>query len=158
MWVTSNSHDHAGPRNNPLKGGKKKNPSWASPCRIGKSHPRGRSFNQGRGKPRPWLKFLPLGWDFPILHGHSWWILKSHSGTLKIGYRLSRCWVGGGGGGAGAHTAWQTSLLHMKILNKTKSPLFVICACVCMCLCFQRQFFRFYCYYSRCLFSFRHGT
>ena len=39
------------------------------PCRTRKSHPRGRNFNQG-----PWLKFLPLGWDFPILHGHSWWI------------------------------------------------------------------------------------
>ena len=23
---------------------------------------------------RPWLKFLPQGWDFLILHGHSWWI------------------------------------------------------------------------------------
>ena len=43
--------------------------------RIGKSHPGGRKFNQGLGKPRPWLKFLPLGGDFPILHGHSWWIL-----------------------------------------------------------------------------------
>ena len=39
------------------------------PCRIGKSHPRGRNFYQGRGFPRPWLKFRPRGWDLPILHG-----------------------------------------------------------------------------------------
>ena len=49
------------------------NPSWVSLCRIGKSHPRGRNFNLG--KPHPWLKFLPLGWEFLILHGLSWWIL-----------------------------------------------------------------------------------
>ena len=43
------------PRNKPLKGGRE---------RIHR-------------EPRPWLKLLhvPLGWDFPILHGHSWWIL-----------------------------------------------------------------------------------
>ena len=51
-----------------------KNPSGSSPCRIEKSHPQGRNFKQELGKPRPWLKFL-LGWDFPILLGHSWWIL-----------------------------------------------------------------------------------
>ena len=39
------------------------------PCRIGKSHPRGRNFIQGRGLPRPWLKFRSRRWDFPILHG-----------------------------------------------------------------------------------------
>ena len=39
------------------------------PCRIEKSHPRGRNLNNGRGLPSPWLKFLPRGWDFPILHG-----------------------------------------------------------------------------------------
>ena len=38
LWETSITYDHASPRNNPLKGGKKKkNSSWASPCRIGKS-------------------------------------------------------------------------------------------------------------------------
>ena len=31
------------------------------PCRIGKSHPRGRKFYQGRGLPSPWLKFRPRG-------------------------------------------------------------------------------------------------
>ena len=39
-----------------------------------KNHPRGRNFNQGLGKSRPWLKFLPLWWAFPVLHGHSRWI------------------------------------------------------------------------------------
>ena len=39
------------------------------PCKIGKSHPGGRNFEQGRGLPSPWLKFLPRGLDFPILHG-----------------------------------------------------------------------------------------
>ena len=42
------------------------------PCRIGKSHPRGRNFNKGLGLLSPWLKFLPEGFYFPILHalGH----------------------------------------------------------------------------------------
>ena len=33
------------------------------PCRIGKFHPRGKTFNQNRG-----LRFLSRGWDFPILY------------------------------------------------------------------------------------------
>ena len=37
--------------------------------------PSGSEFNQGLGKPRPWFKFRPLGWDISILHGHSWWIV-----------------------------------------------------------------------------------
>ena len=78
IWETSISYDYADTRNNPLKVGRKiikNNPSWASPCRIGNSPPWGMNFNQGFGKSRCWLKFLPRGWDFPILHGHSWWIL-----------------------------------------------------------------------------------
>ena len=55
------------------------------PCRIGKSHPRGGNFNQGQG----WLKSLPGGWNFPILHG------LAHDGfspTFKrIIPRTSRC-------------------------------------------------------------------
>ena len=43
-------------RNNPPKGGRKKNPSWASSCRLGKSHSQGRNFNQGLGK-------LIRGWN-----------------------------------------------------------------------------------------------
>ena len=38
-------------------------------------------FNHGLGKPRPWLKFGPRGWDFPIIHGHSWWILIIYYGV-----------------------------------------------------------------------------
>ena len=33
-----------------------------------------RLWNQGPRKPRPWLKFLPIGWDISTLHGHSLWI------------------------------------------------------------------------------------
>ena len=33
------------------------------------------NFNQGLCKPRAWLKFLQGGWNFPILHGYSRWIL-----------------------------------------------------------------------------------
>ena len=44
----------------------KKNRSWARPCNIGKSYPRGRNFNQA--------EIPTLGRDIPILHGHSWWI------------------------------------------------------------------------------------
>ena len=62
------------------------------PCRIGKSHSKGQNFYQGRGLLSPWLKFLPWGWDFPILHGlahdglffsHFYWTLnlKSDSAT-----------------------------------------------------------------------------
>ena len=49
--------------------------------------------------------------------------------------------VGGGGGGVGgrgvAYAAVQTTVLLMKRLNQTESPIFVI-LCV---LCFQRQSF-----------------
>ena len=49
--------------------------------------------------------------------------------------------VGGAGAGAGAYAASQTTMLHMKRLSQTESPIFVI-LCV---LCFQRQsFFEFY--------------
>ena len=41
------------------------------------------------------------------------------------------------GGGRGAYSASQTTMLHMKRLNQTESPIFVI-LCV---LCFQRQYF-----------------
>ena len=58
MWETSISYDHVGPRNNPLKSGwKRSHHVRASPCRIGKSYPRGRNFNQGLGKSR-WNSFL----------------------------------------------------------------------------------------------------
>ena len=40
-------------------------------------------------------------------------------------------------GGGGAYAASQTTVLHMKKLNQTESPIFVI-LCV---LCFQRQSF-----------------
>ena len=41
----------------------------------------------------------------------------------------------GGGRGGGAYAASQTTVLHMKRLNQTESPIFVI-----LCgLCFQRQ-------------------
>ena len=43
--------------------------------------------------------------------------------------------MGGGGGDGGAYVASQTIVLHMKRLNQTESPNFVI-LCV---LCFQRQ-------------------
>ena len=64
IWDTYISHDHADPGNNPLKGGEKKNPSWASPCRIGESHPQVRNLNQGLAKPRPWprLRFPCPAW------------------------------------------------------------------------------------------------
>ena len=80
MLETSVSHDHAlGPLVHLKR--EKKNPSRVSPYRIGKSHPWVRNFNHGLGKPCPWLKFLPIGWDFPILHGHSWWVLTFREGT-----------------------------------------------------------------------------
>ena len=41
------------------------------------------------------------------------------------------------GGGGGAYAASQITVLHMKGLNQTESPIFVI-LCV---LCFQRQSF-----------------
>ena len=40
-----------------------KNPSWVS-MQDREISPEGRNFNQGRGLPSSWLKFLPLGWDF----------------------------------------------------------------------------------------------
>ena len=55
----------------------------------------------------------------------------------------NRGWGGGGGvgkwvgGGGGAYAALQTTVLHMKRLSKTESPIFVL-LCV---LCFQRQSF-----------------
>ena len=45
----------------------------------------------------------------------------------------------GGRWGVGDYAASQTILLHMKRLNKTESPIFVL-LCV---LCFKRQHFRF---------------
>ena len=41
----------------------------------------------------------------------------------------------GGGGGEGAYAASQTTVVHMKRLDQTESPIFVN---VCV-LCFQRQ-------------------
>ena len=46
------------------------------PCRIEISHPRGQNFNQGLGKPRPWLKFRPRALDIYILHG------QAHDGSF----------------------------------------------------------------------------
>ena len=43
----------------------------------------------------------------------------------------------GNGGGTGAYAALQTTVLHMKKLNQTESPIFVILSV----LCFQRQSF-----------------
>ena len=37
--------------------------------------PLGSEFNQGLGKPCPWLKFQPLRRVISIQHGHSWWIV-----------------------------------------------------------------------------------
>ena len=72
MWETSISHDHVIDRlvlrTIHLKMGEKE-PIMSKSMQdreISPSH---------LGKPRPWLKFLPLWWDFPILHGHSRWIL-----------------------------------------------------------------------------------
>ena len=60
---------------------------------------------------------------------------------LRIEYRLSR----GKGGGGGAYAASQTTVLHMKRLNQTDYPIFVI---LCI-LCFQRQsFFTFIVWHS----------
>ena len=66
---------------------------------------------------------------------------------LKIKYHLSRrrgvCVVLGKGGGGGrrrvgaGHAASQTTVLHMRRLYQTESPIFMI-LCV---LCFQRQSF-----------------
>ena len=42
---------------------------------------------------------------------------------------------GGGGAGGGAYAAYQTTVLHIRRLNQTKSSIFVI-LCV---LCFQRK-------------------
>ena len=68
------------------------------------------------------------------------WIIEPILVILKIEYRLSRR-LGGGRGEAGggvsgeAYAASQTIVLHMKRLNQTESPSFMI-LCV---LCFQRQ-------------------
>ena len=43
----------------------KNNPTW-----VGDEY-----FDLGFGKPRPWQKYSPLGWDIPNQHGYSWWIL-----------------------------------------------------------------------------------
>ena len=45
----------------------KNNPSWACVCRDREISPSGSEVNQGLDKPRPWLKFWPLGWDISIL-------------------------------------------------------------------------------------------
>ena len=55
-----------------LKKWEKNSPSWGSPCRIGKISPSGSDFQPETRQARPWLKFKPLGWDFPIL---ATWIL-----------------------------------------------------------------------------------
>ena len=58
MWEISISHNHAGPRNNPLKGGRKR--IHLEPVHAGLGNlTRGAGIST-RGKPRPWLKFLPL--------------------------------------------------------------------------------------------------
>ena len=75
MWETSLSHMTMLVLGTIHLKVREKNPPWASPWRIEKSHHRGRNFNHELGKPRLWLKCLPRGWDFPILHAHSWWIL-----------------------------------------------------------------------------------
>ena len=56
------------------------------------------------------------------------------------------CVCGGGGGGGGEREAY--AVLHMKRLNQTEPPIFVI-LCV---LCFQRQSFLTFIllYYSWC--------
>ena len=62
----------------------------------------------------------------------------SLSWLLKIEYRLSRCW--GVGRLGGAYAASQTTVLHIKRLNQTEFPIFLIL----YVLCFQRQsFFNF---------------
>ena len=43
----------------------------------------------------------------------------------------------GGGGGGGVEKLMQTTMLHMKRLNQTECPIFLI---LCY-LCFQRQSF-----------------
>ena len=54
------------------------------PYRTGKSHPRDRNFNQGRVLPSSWLKYLPRGRDFPLLHGlaHDGFFFSSLSGLF----------------------------------------------------------------------------
>ena len=49
------------------------------------------------------------------------------------------------GDGWGAYAVSQITVLHMKILNKTGSPIFIV-LCV---LCFQRQSFRFLLVWSK---------
>ena len=39
------------------------------PCRIGKSHPRGRNFNQGRGLPSPWIPTPRMRFSYPAWIG-----------------------------------------------------------------------------------------
>ena len=55
--------------------------------------------------------------------------------TLKVEYRLSRWGVAGAG-----EVASQTTLLHMKSINKTEVPMIFNLLCI---LGFQRQPFRF---------------
>ena len=43
----------------------KNNPTW-----VGDEY-----FDLGFGKPRPWQKYSPLGWDILNQHDYSWWIL-----------------------------------------------------------------------------------
>ena len=86
MWETSISYNH---KVDWLVLGKihlnweKKNPSWASPCRIGKSHSRGRNFNQALQAsslveiPIPRMRF-----PYPV------WTLMTDSFILRMFERL----------------------------------------------------------------------
>ena len=84
MWETSIAHDHVTFRNNPLNSFL--NPSWASPCKIGKSHPRGRNFNQGLGKPHPCWNSYPSD---DALHVRMFWICALYA-CPKALFRLMR--------------------------------------------------------------------
>ena len=77
--------------------------------------------------------------------------------TLKVEYRLSR-WFGGRDGGwgggwvvgvGGAYTASQITLLYMKRLNNTESPIVFLCV-ICVSkgnlLDFHFMFSKFYKY------------
>ena len=74
----------------------------------------------------------------PVLHHSadliSFGIIELILVTLKIEYRLSRCWGRGGVGGGRAYTAWQITLLYMKNHNKSESLILVLL----YVLCFQR--------------------
>ena len=57
---------------------------YECPCRIGKSHPRGRNFYQGRGLPSPWLKFGPRGWNFlPYMD----WLMMDYFSPILVDFK-----------------------------------------------------------------------